>query len=313
MGTGFNPELTGRENIYLNGAILGMRKKEIKEKFNQIVKFSGVGKFLDTPVKHYSSGMYVRLAFAVAAHLESEILLIDEVLAVGDIEFQKKCLGKINNLAQSGRTVIFVSHNMGQIEKLCKKTILLDGGKIQHIGESKDIVNKYISSNRTLVSSKKNKQKNILNSDSVILKSYSIYGKKINSLPKTGQPLNIELFFKFKKSIDNPAARIYLRNLQGANLIYLNSTPLGNTAIDKGEGVICFKLTINELLLTGGQYVLVVGMNRSSMEDYLVPTEVCEFEVLPDDYYSVGIHLLNTKVGAMVAKHEWSLKKQSKK
>ena len=130
VGTGFHPELTGRENIYLNGAILGMRRAEIERKFDEIVVFSGVEKFIDTPVKHYSSGMYLRLAFAVAAHLEPEILLVDEVLAVGDAAFQKKCLGKMGDVAKTGRTVLFVSHNMGAIHHLCPRSILLEQGRI---------------------------------------------------------------------------------------------------------------------------------------------------------------------------------------
>lgn len=131
VGTGFHPELTGRENIYLNGAILGMSRKEVNRKFDEIVDFSGVEQFIDTPVKRYSSGMYVRLAFAVAAHLEPEILIVDEVLAVGDAEFQKKCLGKMGDVAEEGHTVLFVSHNMTAIEKLCKKCLLIQSGKIE--------------------------------------------------------------------------------------------------------------------------------------------------------------------------------------
>ncbi|MDO9130581.1 MAG: ABC transporter ATP-binding protein, partial [Anaerolineales bacterium] len=130
VGTGFHPELTGRENIYLNGAIMGMRKVEINRKFAEIVDFSGVEQFIDTPVKRYSSGMYVRLAFAVAAHLEPDILVVDEVLAVGDAEFQKKCLGKMGDVAHEGRTVLFVSHNMGMINSLCNRAILINKGKI---------------------------------------------------------------------------------------------------------------------------------------------------------------------------------------
>lgn len=135
VGTGFHPELTGRENIYLNGAILGMSRAEVRRKFDEIVEFSGVEKFLDTPVKRYSSGMYVRLAFAVAAHLEPEILIVDEVLAVGDAEFQKKCLGKMKAVGKEGRTVLFVSHNMNAIELLCSKAILLDQGQIKLMGD----------------------------------------------------------------------------------------------------------------------------------------------------------------------------------
>jgi lipopolysaccharide transport system ATP-binding protein len=145
VGTGFHPELTGRENIYLNGTILGMSRKEVKSKFDEIVDFSGVEKFLDTPVKRYSSGMYVRLAFAVAAHLEPEILIVDEVLAVGDAEFQKKCLGKMDEVAKGGRTVLFVSHNMGAIESLCNTAIQLSNGKIIDYGLTAKVIESYYS------------------------------------------------------------------------------------------------------------------------------------------------------------------------
>ncbi len=146
VGTGFHPELTGRENIFLNGAILGMRKAEIKQKFDQIVDFSGVERYVDTPVKRYSSGMYVRLAFAVAAHLESEILIVDEVLAVGDAEFQKKCIGKMGDVsAKEGRTILFVSHNMSAIKGLCKKGILLDRGQLKMYEGLDNVIDAYIN------------------------------------------------------------------------------------------------------------------------------------------------------------------------
>jgi lipopolysaccharide transport system ATP-binding protein len=145
VGTGFHPELTGRENIYLNGAILGMRKSEIARKFDEIVAFSDLEKFLDTPVKRYSSGMYTRLAFAVASHLEPEILLVDEVLAVGDAAFQKKCLGKMGDVARQGRTVIFVSHNMVAVQSLCKRVIWLDQGQIVENGNSSTVVSNYLN------------------------------------------------------------------------------------------------------------------------------------------------------------------------
>lgn len=143
VGTGFHPELTGRENIFLNGTILGMSRQEVKDKFEEIVEFSGVQKFIDTPVKHYSSGMYVRLAFAVAAHLEPEILIIDEVLAVGDAEFQKKCLGKMKEVASKGRTVLFVSHNMAAVKSLCEKAILLEKGQMVLGGSTSDCIARY--------------------------------------------------------------------------------------------------------------------------------------------------------------------------
>src|SRR5687767_674688 len=146
VGTGFHPELTGRENIFFNGSLLGMKRKEIESKFDEIIDFSGVEKFLDTPLKHYSSGMQLRLAFSVAAFLEPEILIIDEVLAVGDAEFQKKCLGKMEDVSKSGRTILFVSHNMGAIQNLCRKAILLDKGKILQNGPVVDIIQAYQSS-----------------------------------------------------------------------------------------------------------------------------------------------------------------------
>jgi lipopolysaccharide transport system ATP-binding protein len=145
VGTGFHPELTGRENIYLNGAILGMRKSEIARKFDEIVAFSDLEKFLDTPVKRYSSGMYMRLAFAVASHLEPEILMVDEVLAVGDAAFQKKCLGKMGDVAKQGRTVLFVSHNMVAVQSLCKRVLWLDGGEIRENGAAATVVSNYLN------------------------------------------------------------------------------------------------------------------------------------------------------------------------
>ncbi|MFM7566127.1 MAG: ABC transporter ATP-binding protein, partial [Flavobacteriales bacterium] len=144
VGTGFHPELTGRENIYLNGAILGMTKREITNKFDEIVAFSGVEKYIDTPVKRYSSGMYVRLAFAVAAHLEPEILIVDEVLAVGDVDFQKKCLGKMKAVAGEGRTVLFVSHNMEAVKNLCTRAILMEQGKVVSEGSPSAVIERYL-------------------------------------------------------------------------------------------------------------------------------------------------------------------------
>jgi lipopolysaccharide transport system ATP-binding protein len=147
VGTGFHPELSGRENIFMNGSILGMRKAEIVKNFDAIVDFSGVEKFIDTPLKHYSSGMQLRLAFAVAAFLENEILIIDEVLAVGDAEFQKKCMGKMGEVSKSGRTIIFVSHNMSAIAQFCKASVLLDSGQIQKRGTTNEIISEYINRN----------------------------------------------------------------------------------------------------------------------------------------------------------------------
>jgi lipopolysaccharide transport system ATP-binding protein len=150
VGTGFHPDLTGRENVFLNGAILGMTKAEIRKKFDEIVAFSGIEEFIDTPVKRYSSGMYVRLAFAVAAHLEPEILICDEVLAVGDTEFQKKCMGKMKDVAEHGRTILFVSHNLEAVRKLCTRGVLLEDGRVILAGSTDSVIGKYIHSDSTL-------------------------------------------------------------------------------------------------------------------------------------------------------------------
>jgi lipopolysaccharide transport system ATP-binding protein len=149
VGTGFHNDLSGRENIFLNGTILGMRRTEVKQKFDEIVAFSGVEQFIDTPVKHYSSGQKVRLAFSVAAHLEPEVLIIDEVLAVGDVEFQRKCLGKMKDVASHGRTVLFVSHNMSAVNSLCQKCILLNQGNVEYMGDTPEVTRRYLSRNDT--------------------------------------------------------------------------------------------------------------------------------------------------------------------
>src|SRR5271156_2955172 len=153
VGTGFHPELTGRENVYLSGAILGMKKDEIVRKFDEIVDFAGIERYIDTPLKHFSTGMQMRLAFAVAAHLEPEILFVDEVLAVGDIEFQKKCLGKMQEVSKSGRTIVFVSHQMNQIRRLCQRCLWIDAGKVRLSGSMLEVVSAYEASSATLPSS----------------------------------------------------------------------------------------------------------------------------------------------------------------
>ena len=181
VGTGFHPELTGRENIFLNGAILGMSKVEIKRKFDEIVAFAEVEKFLDTPVKRYSSGMYVRLAFAVAAHLEPEILIVDEVLAVGDSAFQKKCLSKMDNVAQEGRTVIFVSHNMQAIQSLCKTALHLRSGKIINRGESKLVVNNYLADFNKTKSEMIWSEENAPGNEEAKLTAIKVYSESNNS------------------------------------------------------------------------------------------------------------------------------------
>jgi len=222
VGTGFHPELTGRENIFLNGAILGMSKAEIKRKMDEIIAFSGVAKYVDTPVKRYSSGMYVRLAFAVAAHLESEILIMDEVLAVGDAEFQKKCLGKMNDVARNeGRTVLFVSHNMAAVTQLCTTAVMLAQGKLIFEGLSEDVVNEYLKYNASQV------KKGGFSDDTLVKAIRFLGAKEVSNGLHVGQMieveidleprergLSIDLYLKHRDSIIATASSAYHSDLQ---------------------------------------------------------------------------------------------------
>ena len=203
VGTGFHPELTGRENIFLSGTLLGMQKREIESKFDEIVKFSEIEKFIDTPVKRYSSGMYVRLAFAVAAHLEPEILVIDEVLAVGDMSFQKKCLGKMGDIAKQGRTVLFVSHNMAAVSQLCQRVILLEDGVIKEDGYPTAIIDKYLQKSLSFAISQFEACKICSRDGIVSLVSYCIFGEHEGSILKAGKPWHIQLHFHFNEPVTN--------------------------------------------------------------------------------------------------------------
>lgn len=204
VGTGFHPELTGRENIYLNGAILGMRRHEIDKKLDEIIDFSGVEKFIDTPVKRYSSGMYVRLAFAVAAHLDPEILVVDEVLAVGDADFQKKCLGKMGDVSKKeGRTVLFVSHNMTAVKQLCKNGVLLENGKISYIGTAENAITKYLGiSGRDVTALPERKDR--IGNGKIRLTNVLFRDKDNNIITKTfvGQYLKIEFNIEINGNVD---------------------------------------------------------------------------------------------------------------
>ena len=217
VGTGFHKEMTGRENIYLNGAILGMNKTEIDIKFDEIVDFSGVEKFIDTPVKRYSSGMYVRLAFAVAAQLEPEILLVDEVLAVGDADFQRKCLSRMDDVAQSGRTVFFVSHNLPSVRKLCTRGILLMNGSITYDGMASDSIDKYLSGLQirqrrgdTLKSSRARSEV----VDLKFLRVVDAQGKEAKTF-KSDEPITIEIGYQVKTNVQDLLTKVIFNDAQG--------------------------------------------------------------------------------------------------
>lgn len=226
VGTGFHPEMTGRENIYLNGAILGMTKKEITRKFDEIVDFSGVERYIDTPVKRYSSGMYVRLAFAVAAHLESEILIVDEVLAVGDAEFQKKCLGKMGDVTKGeGRTILFVSHNMAAIKSLCNKGILLQNGKLTFNGGVNDCLDKYLVSSFDSTKSKVSEIVNRTGSQQIIFSDIYIENQNGDIVDSifTGQDLRLVIILNSTQDIDNVDVGISFHDKFDDTLSYIYS------------------------------------------------------------------------------------------
>ena len=223
VGTGFHTELTGRENVYLNGAILGMKKSEIKRKFDEIVSFAEIEQFVDTPVKRYSSGMYMRLAFAVAAHLEPEILIIDEVLAVGDINFQKKCLGKMGDVAKQGRTVLFVSHNMAAIQSLCSRGIMLDAGRVTCAGVVHDVVKKYFEEGQALQSFPLRDRVDRSGDGSVRIVSISVDTADGENVIHSTSRLKITLDYESAKPLQYPRFLISIDDPRSTGIFFLNS------------------------------------------------------------------------------------------
>ena len=280
MGTGFHPELTGRENIFLNGAILGMSRAEIRQKFDEIVAFAEVEKFLDTPVKRYSSGMYVRLAFAVAAHLEPEILIVDEVLAVGDAQFQKKCLGKMQDVAHGGRTVLFVSHNMGSIASLCTRAIWLDCGSLRLTGPAKKVVNDYLRLNPTYAS-KVVLSEFIRNQTDPRLRIQSLTWLK-ETPPEHDQPLRARIEFKVESPVEDLTVGIGFSTLEGLRLVtYETDFQDGFRPSLTTPGVYVVEVEIPSLPLAPAVYSVDVGCRSGDFYalDY-VPGGV-QVEVVP--------------------------------
>ncbi len=260
VGTGFHPELTGRENIFLNGAILGMRKWEIRKKLDEIVDFAGVAKYLDTPVKRYSSGMYVRLAFAVAAHLEPDILVVDEVLAVGDAEFQKKAIGKMQDVSKGGgRTVLFVSHNMTSIRKLCKSGILLRSGQIDFEGDVENCIQTY----NTIT---ENQQNDVVENDKLKILDFNIKNKFKEGVFTPFEEIFFNLKFETKKNLGEIDFTLHFYNEQNLRVLVISSVHKKQSIKgNKGTHEITFKL--DELKLIPGRYFISVGI----FEDRLVP------------------------------------------
>lgn len=298
VGTGFHPELTGRENVFLNGSILGMKRREIKSKFDEIVDFSGVEKFLDTPLKHYSSGMQLRLAFAVAAYLQPEILLLDEVLAVGDASFQRKCFQKMEDINSSGRTIILVSHNMSQIKQLCKKGVLLNKGQVVHTGDMQSTIASYVSESvRHNYIDVDSLPRAGIRSDELRIRNIKILNADDSLEITEGKNISLELVYQVHKNIEELVLGFSITDFYGNNIIECRSS----SSIDKMNvvpGIYRATVSFNPDILPG-TYNLNIGARSSKGHIEYVPS-VTSIDILPlhhgfEEWNKPSAGIVNTK------------------
>jgi lipopolysaccharide transport system ATP-binding protein len=313
VGTGFHPELTGRENIFLNGAILGMSQAEIRRKFDEIVAFAEIDQFLDTPVKRYSSGMYVRLAFAVAAHLEPEILLVDEVLAVGDAGFQKKCLGKMGGIAKQGRTVFFVSHNMGAISNLCDKGFVLEHGRVAYAGTARDAIQRY---NHDVFSR---------DGRSGLLSAHVLYDApenrtsqdyavtRIEVLDRQGRPkpvvatwddLVLRITYWCNQNVRSGSVEFSLAGVDGGRLLLLSTQPDGTLPLAFTRGEHCVECVLEKLPLAAGEYTLSAALAIPTVQHLWRGQDLAGLTVVSRDVYGSG-HAPKVPRSVLAVAHVW--------
>ncbi|MBN1230597.1 MAG: ABC transporter ATP-binding protein [Anaerolineales bacterium] len=311
VGTGFHPELSGRENIYLNGAVLGMKRKEIDKKFDEIVDFAGVSTFIDTPVKRYSSGMYLRLAFSVAAHLEPEILVVDEVLAVGDAEFQRKCLGKMSDVASEGRTVLFVSHNMSAVLRLTDEAIILDKGRLIYKAGTQEAVDHYMSSGFS------QSGEHTWSADEQSLSAFPFRPLSIRIMDsrlkavdtvRSIEPNFIEIEYELDEPIQGLRVGIYLYTMRGEMVFTSFDTDEAeqyNLYGIREAGHYISRCKIPANLLNDGQYV--VGMNASAfrVKRYFADEQAMAFSV--DGMGAPGMQWTEVRMGAVRPALDWSI------
>lgn len=309
VATGFHPELTGRENIYLNGAILGMKKREIAGKFDEIVAFAETGKFVDTPVKQYSSGMYLRLAFAVAAHLEPEVLLVDEVLAVGDADFQRKCLGKMGEVAQQGRTVLFVSHNMAAIQNLCHRCVLIENGRVLTEGDTEEVISTYLASNdrREVKDLRSRKDRNGDGSIQFQLVSFHRKNGESASTFLSGDDLIVKLRYTVTRPLSPSSSILVGLSVQDAygDTLFLCSNELTGEIEREwptNGDVIC---RITRLPLSRGVYSTNIYLAVNGVVADWV-TEAAVFEMEIGDFYGTGRNPPSSHSRFLVP-HAWSI------
>lgn len=312
VGTGFHPELTGRENVFLNGAILGMSKNEIEDKFDEIVEFAGIEKFIDVPVKKYSSGMHVRLAFSVAAHMEPDILLVDEVLAVGDAEFQKKCLGKMDEVTKkSGRTIVFVSHDMRAIQNLCQRCILLKDGKIEMIGETESVINTYLKSDiegKNESSYKHDLNKDKLKNNYVNIISAELTNKQgiLCSEFNAAEDIYISINYEIKEKIENLSIDAYLYTENGLYLLHTsyNDTEK-NPKKTKNPGIYISRCKISKNLLNIGKYYITIGGRIPNVKQFFAVRNALTFEINAID---IPTGFDSPRTGIIAPLFEWTTK-----
>jgi lipopolysaccharide transport system ATP-binding protein len=294
VGTGFSPELTGRENIFLNGAILGMKKYEIKKKFDAIVAFSEVEEFLDTPVKRYSSGMYVRLAFSVAAHLEPEIFIVDEVLAVGDIAFQKKCIGKMEEVGKEGRTILFVSHNLAMVKNLCTKGLLLNRGRIHQVGDINEVVKSYLNYSDDIINGsnqgcfelwdKKSGHKNEQYFQKIVL----FNDEGLRSSFEMNKKFGITITISMLKNIPNAEIGIIIKDKNGKWLTSLTTEMLGGIPNSLRSDINNITFLIERLILTKDNYYIDVSLAERGIGRVEYIENAASFTVNSNDIYKTG-------------------------
>jgi lipopolysaccharide transport system ATP-binding protein len=310
VGTGFHQELTGRENVYLNGAILGMSRQEIQAKFDDIVAFAEVEEFIDTQVKHYSSGMYMRLAFSVAAHLEPEILLIDEVLAVGDVAFQAKCLGKMSDVTRGGRTILFVSHNMGAINALCDRAIWIEKGRIMQIGPTVEVTEACTRFQKSGAGEQRVGYKIDMDQLKESRSGFAVVDCRLSnpSSPgtgsRTGDPIVLTIDYRSETTLVGPAFIIKVKDMYGQELIRLATSPMSGFTIDRLHPLGRVELSIDSLPLVAGHYLLDLELVRPGYENVATFETLIEFDVELFDYYGHG-DALDRSRGLLVVDHSW--------
>lgn len=303
VGTGFHPELTGRENIYLNGAILGMRRAEIQRKFDEIVAFAEVEKFIDTPIKHYSSGMYLRLAFAVAAHLEPDILLVDEVLAVGDAAFQKKCLGKMGDVAKEGRTVLFVSHNMAAVLSLCSRVALLDWGRLVQQGSPQEVVRHYLHSAMTMKVIHLDQRQDRSGDGSARVVSLQVESADQEKVIRSSSRLKLTIRYHSEEPLRYPSLLIGIYDYTNTGIFLLNSDAVGDLpdVLPREGSITCLTEPIN--LTPGRCYINIALLKGGSLVDYI--QYAGDFDVEAEDVYGSG-KIPSRDWVLCLLRHKWS-------